>query len=68
MTPTPKVAAAGVSGAVAVILVWAAKAVFGIDVPAEVAAALAVVISVAGGYIKRENHPPSYTPRRAAHE
>ena len=48
----PKVGAAGIGGAVAVLLV-AGLAAFGIDLNAEVAAALATVIAFAAGYLKR---------------
>lgn len=51
--PTPKVAAAGVGGSLAVIVVWVAG-VAGIDVPPEVGAAIALLLSFAAGYMKRE--------------
>ena len=56
-TPTPKVAAAGVSGAVAIILVWIAG-LFGLEVPAEVAAAVAAILAFAGGYLTRDASSP----------
>jgi putative flippase GtrA len=49
-TPTPKVAAGGASGAVVVILVWLASLV-GLDVPAEVAGAAAVLIGFAAAWL-----------------
>lgn len=48
----PKVGAAGVGGAVSVLIV-AGLAAFGIELNAEVAAALATVIAFAAGYLKR---------------
>lgn len=52
-TPQPKVVAAGIGGAVAVIVVWALQTFANIQVPAEVAAAFATVLSFASGYIKK---------------
>lgn len=52
--PTNKVSAAGIGGSTTVILLWAAKAIWGIDIPAEVGAAIATVISFASGYLVRE--------------
>jgi len=51
--PTPKVAAAGVGGSLAVVIVWVAG-IAGVEVPAEVAAAIALLLSFAAGYLKRE--------------
>lgn len=53
LAPTSKVTAAGTSGAAAVVLVWLAG-VFGLDMPAEVAAGFAVLLATAAGYIKTE--------------
>lgn len=53
LTPTSKVAAAGTSGAAAVVLVWLAG-VFGLEMPAEVAAGFAVLLATAAGYLKTE--------------
>ncbi len=50
--PQPKVAAAGVAGALATIIVFIA-AQSGVDVTAEVAAALTALIAFAAGYLKR---------------
>ena len=50
-TPVPKMQAAGIGGAVTTIIIAIAVAV-GVDVPAEVAAALATLISFAAGYLK----------------
>jgi len=56
-TPTPKVAVAGVAGAVVLIIVWVVG-MFGVDVPAEVAAAATVIVSFLGGYLKRDATSP----------
>lgn len=47
----PKVAAGGAAAAVTTVLVWVA-AMLGVDVPAEVAAALTTLISFGVGYLK----------------
>ena len=51
MKPQPKVAAAGIGGSVSVIVIWAAGQ-FGLEVPAEVGAAFAALVSFAAGYLK----------------
>jgi hypothetical protein len=51
MKPEPKVAAGGIAGAATVVLVWALGQ-FGVDVPAEVGAALSALIAFAAGYLK----------------
>lgn len=51
-TPVPKVVAVGLGGAVATLLVWLASALIGVDVPAEVAAALTALLAFAFGYLK----------------
>lgn len=51
--PTPKVVGAGAGGAIATILVWV-LGLAGVEVPPEVAAALATVVAFIGGYIRRE--------------
>lgn len=48
----PKVAAGGLAGAIVVMAVYAANQA-GYDLPAEVTAALVVLISTAVGYLKR---------------
>ena len=53
LTPQPKVAAGGVAGAVAVVLIWVAG-LFGLDVPAEVAGSVVVVLMFATSYLKRD--------------
>lgn len=52
-TPTNKVAAAGIGGAIAVVLVWV-TGLFGVDMPGEVAAAFTVILAFAAGYFTRE--------------
>jgi len=54
MNPTPKIAAAGIGGAVATLAVWI-SAQFGVDMPPEVGAAVATVLSFAAGYLKSDN-------------
>jgi hypothetical protein len=49
--PVPKVAAAGVSGAVATLILWI-LALAGVDVPVAVAGALATACAFAAGYLK----------------
>ena len=51
--PTAKVAATGVAGAAAVVVVFVA-AQFGVEVPETVAGAFVLVASWLAGYIKRE--------------
>ena len=48
-TPEPKVLAAGVSGAVATVLIWAAT-LAGLDLTPEVAAAIATLVAFVAGY------------------
>jgi hypothetical protein len=52
MTPQPKVVAGGAAGAVSVILVWAVG-LAGLEVPAEIASAVTVLISFAASDIKK---------------
>lgn len=47
----PKVAAAGVSGAAATVIVWVC-AQLGLEVPGEVGAAIATLLAFAGGWAK----------------
>lgn len=51
--PTRKVTAAAIGGALASVIVWALSLAH-IDVPAEVAAALATLCAFAAGYVVRE--------------
>jgi hypothetical protein len=50
--PQPKVVAGGAAGAVSVILVWAVG-LAGLEVPAEIASAVTVLISSAASYLKK---------------
>lgn len=52
LSPTPKVAAAGIAGSITLVGVWVAG-LFGLDVPPEVAAAVTAIIATAAGYIKQ---------------
>lgn len=49
----PKVQSAGIGGAVATLIVWGATAL-GVEVPAEVGAAIATVVAFAAGYLKAD--------------
>jgi putative flippase GtrA len=51
--PTNKVAAAGIGGALAIVLIWIAG-LFNVEVPPEVAASIAAIVSFATGYLVRE--------------
>lgn len=53
MKPTEKVQAGGYAGALALVLLWLAGQA-GIELPAEVAAGLALLIAGAGAWIKTE--------------
>ena len=55
--PVPKVVASGATGAVVAILVWGVQTYGGVEIPAEVAAALTTVFSFIAGYIT----PPAGT-------
>lgn len=52
MSPEPKVTAAGVGGAFAIVLVWILGQ-FGVDMPAEVAAAVTTLLAFAAGWLRR---------------
>lgn len=51
--PTAKIAASGIGGSVSVVLIWLAG-MAGIEVPPEVAGAVATIISFFSGYLVRE--------------
>lgn len=51
--PTNKVAAAGISGAASVLLVYVLGQ-FGLDVPPEVASAITVLAAFGAGYMTKE--------------
>lgn len=50
--PTSKVAAAGIGGSIAIVLIWLAGQ-FGVELTAEVASALTALIAFAAGYFKK---------------
>ncbi|WP_153008332.1 MULTISPECIES: hypothetical protein [Rhodococcus] len=50
--PTAKVAATGIAGSIAIVLIWVAG-LAGIDMPAEVAAAITAIIAFGAGYMKK---------------
>jgi hypothetical protein len=49
--PQAKVAAAGIAGAVTVLVVWIAS-IFGLEVPPEAASAFTTIIAFGAGYLK----------------
>jgi hypothetical protein len=51
LKPQPKVAAGGIGGAAAVLIVWAAGEL-GVSMPAEVGAAVATLIGFVAAYFK----------------
>jgi hypothetical protein len=53
LKPVPKVAATGISGIAAGIVVFIAKQL-GLDVPLEVATSFVAVVMFAGGYLKKD--------------
>jgi hypothetical protein len=57
MVPTQKVTAGVLAGAIVTIIVWILKATSTVDTPAEVAAALVVIVSFLLGYVVRETRP-----------
>lgn len=53
-TPTRKVTAAGLAGAVTTVAVWALGAFTGVVVPAEVAVAATTILTVGTAYIVKD--------------
>jgi putative flippase GtrA len=51
--PVPKVAAGAAAGAVTTLLVYVAS-IYGVAVPAEVAAAVATLLGFVAAYVKRD--------------
>jgi len=51
MKPVPKVAAAGIGGAVATIVVFVASSL-GFEIPGDVGAAIATVVAFAAAYLR----------------
>ena len=56
--PTRKIAAVGISGTVAAVLVWVVNVVFGYQLAPEHAAALAGILVFAAGYLTKSTAPP----------
>jgi hypothetical protein len=54
MRPNKKVTAGGAAGALTVVLVYVAG-LLGLDLPAEVASALTVLLSSGAAYLRRED-------------
>lgn len=53
LKPEPKVAAAGIAGAVTVLVVFAVNLIWpDVEIPNEVAAAFTAIVAFAAGYIK----------------
>lgn len=52
-----KIQAAGIGGALATVIVWTAGA-FGVDMPPEVGAAFAAILSVGAGWFKSDDSKP----------
>lgn len=53
LKPTNKVTAVGISGALTVLLVYV-LGLYGVNLPPEVASALTILVSFAGGYLIKE--------------
>jgi putative flippase GtrA len=56
-TPSTKVTAGALAGAVTALIVWAVSEWTSVDIPPEAAAALVVVISFVLSYLIRETNP-----------
>ena len=54
MTPSRKVGASALAGALSILLVWASGAYAGVIIPGEAASALTTVLSFAVGYFVAE--------------
>lgn len=54
LTPTPKITAAAVTGAIVVILSWLVNVIFHVDLPVEIGSLFNLVLMTAAGYIKRD--------------
>lgn len=53
-TPTRKVTAAGLAGAVTTVAVWAIGAFTGVTVPADVAVAATTILTVGTAYVVKD--------------
>jgi hypothetical protein len=58
--PEKKVTAATLAGAIVTILIWVLR-VAGIDIPAEVAAAITTILATVAGYVAPHTHRPDLT-------
>jgi uncharacterized protein (DUF697 family) len=56
LKPTPKIAATGITGAVATVLIVIAKE-FGLDLSPEAAAGLVFLATTGAGYLKKDRKP-----------
>lgn len=54
LIPTPKVAAAGISGAITVLLIWIAG-LTGVPLTPEVASAITLLIMSGAAWLKKDN-------------
>ncbi len=52
--PTQKVAAAGIGGAVSILIIYLVQVTFNTEMPAEVASSITALIAFASGYIVKE--------------
>lgn len=59
MNINPKIASAGIAGALTIVLMWVIS-LFGVHVPAEVASAVTIIIAFAVGYLRPQG---SWSPR-----
>lgn len=59
--PEKKVTAATLAGAIATILVWVLH-LTGVDIPAEVAAAITTILAAVAGYMAPHTHRPDLAP------
>lgn len=59
MNLNPKIASAGIAGAITVVLLWILSMI-GVEVPVEVASAVTVIIAFAAGYLRPQG---SWSPR-----
>ena len=55
-TPTQKVAAGGIGGALSIVLIYVVG-LLGLDMPPEVASAVTAIVSFLAGYIVKERVP-----------
>ena len=52
--PTNKVASAGLGGALSVLVIFVIQSIWNVEIPAEVAAAIAAIVSFVAGYMTKE--------------